>query len=179
VRRVVLGGSAFRLSPGLYRRETGTGLRCHNMAQHSALPRGREEIMRKGGYHGGSTVVQRAEDGTWWAHHDEAAQSKRVGSTRSRNDHYKTSSKREIELEIRREAEERRLLRGFISNCAAAYRLNKLTASEPTPPRRVLRPLRNPACPQSGPWRSARGTIGCSRRRLVPPIPRSRRCANT
>jgi hypothetical protein len=87
-------------------------------------------------YPGGSTLIRLDEDGTRWGSSDAAEGKKRT--KQPAREYERSPTKKEIELEEQREdREERKILRGFISQCAAAYAAKKLTASEPRAPRRL------------------------------------------
>jgi hypothetical protein len=101
--------------------------------------------MGRGSYSGGSTVIRPGEDGTSWGSSDAAETKKRKKrDARARRDDERPPTSKEIELERRREeGEERKLLRSFISACVTAYAANKLTASEPMPPRNLRKRVAN------------------------------------
>jgi hypothetical protein len=90
-------------------------------------------------YHGGSTIIRITEGEIDWPSRDPAANETKRSRHRPKNDNRRPSQK-EIERQAREdEIQEARMIRSFISQCAAAYAEGKLNASYPAPPKPLRR----------------------------------------
>lgn len=100
--------------------------------------------MGRGSYSGGGTVIHVGDDGTHWDGSHDPAHNKRNRARKRRNNDNQTPTAREIEIQAQQDAAtERKLLRSFISQCAAAHLGAKLTATNPSPPKRLRKRINN------------------------------------
>lgn len=95
--------------------------------------------MGRNTYHGGSSIIRTTDDGTVWPSADPGESKQKHGRTRPQGDN-RLPSQKEIELQAREdEIREGKMIRSFISQCAAAYAEGKLNASRPAPPKPLRR----------------------------------------
>jgi hypothetical protein len=99
--------------------------------------------MGKGTYSGGGTIIHPGDEGTRWDSTD-PAENRRRRVRKNRRHEYKSVTKKEIEVEAERESRmERKILRNFISQCAAAHLISRLTATDPVAPTSLRKRIKN------------------------------------
>lgn len=93
-------------------------------------------------YSGGGSIIRIGKDGLEWTSSDPAESKKTHRRSRDKDDRVPT------QMEIARQAaqddiEERKRIRSYISQCAAAYAAGQLSASVPEPPKFLKSRIRN------------------------------------
>lgn len=92
-------------------------------------------MARRDTYLGGGTILRAGIDGLEWTSSDPAGL-KAAQKPQKRRDYDRTPTQKEIEQQSREDdLAEAKLIRNFISQCAAAYAAGKLEASWPEPPK--------------------------------------------
>lgn len=95
--------------------------------------------MARNTYYGGGSIIRTTNDGTVWTSSDSAESKHKHRRSKPRHDNRRPSQK-EIERQAQEdEVQEARMIRSFISQCAAAYAEGKLINSYPAPPKSLRR----------------------------------------
>jgi hypothetical protein len=90
--------------------------------------------MGKGSYSGGGTSIRLGDDGTFWGSFDQAEKQKSRPRAKRRVEH-RTPTSKQIAIQAERDSHaERKILRNFISQCAAAHLKDSLTPEAPLAP---------------------------------------------
>jgi len=100
-------------------------------------------VARRDTYLGGGTILRAGIDGLEWTSSDPAG-SKTTRKPQKRRDYDRAPTQKEIERQSREDdLVEAKLIRNFISQCAAAYAAGRLEASLPEPPKALKARIKN------------------------------------